>query len=268
MGRRLGIVAGAGVFPRLAAARARGEGRRVVVAAVRGEADPASAAAADVVEWVGPGDLARTLAFFKKEGVDELLLAGKIDPRVLVLGPDGLDAAARALVGELADLGPASVLAVLAGFLSGQGIRVLDPTPFLEDFFCAPGVLTRTAPTEDVLADIAFGRPKARALADLDVGQTIAVKNRVVIAVEGVDGTDRTILRAGELAGPGIVAVKVARTRQDPRLDLPAVGPETVRSLIQARGRALWFEAAAMPFFEREESVALADGSGIAVIAG
>lgn len=268
MGRKLGILAGAGAFPRLAAARARREGERVVVAAVRGEADPAFAAAADVLEWIEAGDLARTLAFFKREGVNELLLAGKIDPRVLVLRPDGLDAAARELVGRLADLGPASVLSVLVGFLSSQGIRVLDPTPYLKDFFCAPGVLTRTNPSEDILGDIAFARPKARVLADLDVGQTVAVKNRLVVAVEGVDGTDRTILRAGELAGPGIVAVKVARTRQDPRLDLPAVGLETIRSLVRARGRALWYEAAAMPFFEREESVALADGSGIVVVAG
>jgi len=252
----------------LAAARARREGDRVVVAAVRGEADPALAANAEVLEWIEVGDLGRTLAFLKKEGISELLLAGKIDPRVLLLRPEGLDAAARDIVGQLADLGPMSVLGVLIGFLASQGIKVLDPTPFLKDFFCAPGVLTRTAPTEDVLADIAFGRPKARALADLDVGQTVAVKNRLVIAVEGLDGTDRTILRAGELTGPGVVVVKVARTRQDPRLDLPAVGLETVRSLVRARGRALWFEAAAMPFFEKDEAVALADGSGVAIVAG
>ena len=268
MGRRLGILAGAGAFPRLAAAQARREGDRVVVAAVRGEADPALIADAEVHEWIEAGDLARTLAFFKREGTSELLLAGKIDPRILLLRPEGLDATARDIVRQLADLGPRSVLSVLVGFLSSQGIRVLDPTPFLKGFFCAPGVLTRTAPNEEVLADIDFARPKARALADLDVGQTVTVKNRLIIAVEGVEGTDRTILRAGELAGPGIVVVKVARTRQDPRLDLPAVGLETVRSLVRARGRALWFEAAAMPFFERDEAVALADASAVAVVAG
>ncbi len=268
MGRRLGILAGAGAFPRLAAARARREGHRVIVAAVRGEADPALSSAADVVEWIEAGDLARTLAFLKGQGITELLLAGKIDPRILLVRPDGLDDAGGEIVRQLADLGPTSVLSVLVGFLASQGIRTLDPTPYLKDFFCAPGILTRTAPPEDSLADIAFARPKARALADLDIGQTVAVKNRMVVAVEGVEGTDRTILRAGELAGPGFVVVKVARTRQDPRLDLPAVGLETVRSLARAHGGTLWFESAAMPFFERDEAVALADGHGIAIVAG
>jgi len=107
----------------------------------------------------------------------------------------------------------------------------------------------------------------ARSIADLDIGQTIVVKDKAIVAVEAMEGTDETIRRAGRLAGPGIVAIKVGRTRQDMRIDVPAVGLETMRVLVAVHGAALVFEAGRVPFFQKEEALALADANGIAVLA-
>lgn len=268
MGRKLGILAGSGAFPRLAAAEARRAGYdTIVVAAVRGEADPALAAAADVFELVAPGEVARIPVFFKERGVGEILLAGKIRPRALIAGEETLDDAGRGLIRGLADLGPAALAEAAIGFLGSQGLRILDPGPFLAPFFCPAGPVTRTPLAAAALADIAAGRPKAKVLADLDVGQTLVLKNRHVVAVEGAEGTDGAILRAGELAGPGTTVIKVGRTAQDRRLDQPAVGLETVRTMVRAGSGALWLEAG-LPFFGKDEASAEADRNGIAIAAG
>jgi DUF1009 family protein len=87
------------------------------------------------------------------------------------------------------------------------------------------------------------------------------------VAVEGMEGTDRTILRAGDLAGKGFVAVKAARTAQDMRLDVPAVGLDTIRSLVRAGGAALGLEASRVAFFQKEQAVSLADSHGIVIVA-
>lgn len=268
MGRKLGILAGSGDFPRLAAAEARRAGYdEIVVAAVRGEADPALAAAADVYETVAPGAAAGIPAFFEARGVAEILLAGKIGPGVLFGGGETLDDAGREIVRRLPDLGAAALAEAAIAFLAARGLRVLDPGPFLAPFLCPAGLQTRTPLSGAAEADIAAGRPKAKALADLDVGQTLVLKNRHVVAVEGAEGTDRAILRAGELAGPGTTVIKVARTAQDRRLDQPAVGRETVKALVRARAGALWIEAG-LPFFGRAEAAAEADAHGIAIAAG
>ena len=112
-----------------------------------------------------------------------------------------------------------------------------------------------------------FGWGIARKLADLDIGQTVIVKGKAIVAVEGIEGTDEAIKRAGELAGKGIVVVKVSRSYQDPRIDLPAVGLETVKSLIQAGGQGLGFEARKIPFFQKGEAISLADDHGVSIIA-
>ncbi len=268
MGRKLGILAGSGAFPRLAAAEARRAGYdEIVIAAVRGEADPALASAADVFEPVAAGEVARILAFFKARGVEDILLAGKVGPGVLLAGEAGLDETGREISRRLADLGASAVLDALVGFLATQGLRVLDPGPFLAPFLCPPGLLTRTPLSAAAEADIAVGRPRAKALADLEIGQTLILKNRHVVAVEGAEGTDRAILRAGELAGPGTTVIKVARTAQDRRLDQPAVGLETVRAMVRAGAGALWFEAG-LPVFGKDEAAAEADAHGIAIAAG
>jgi DUF1009 family protein len=127
-------------------------------------------------------------------------------------------------------------------------------------------VLTRATPPRAVLEDIAIGLKVARQAADLDIGQTVVIKNGAVVAVEGMEGTDRAIRRGGRLAGPGFVVVKAGRTSQDMRIDVPAAGLDTVKTLLQAGGVALGIEARRVAFFQKREAISLADSQGASIV--
>ena len=266
MGDRLGIIAGSGEFPVLAAAEARRRGIEVVVAAVRGEADPGLAERVSGVEWFDVDDAAGLSAFLVNRGIRNVLLAGKVRPEA-ALRTAGGNSAAEGIRREARGGSPALLVASLIRYLEAQGIRVEDPTPFLCSLFCPPGILTRTPVSPGISEEVAYGFKIARLLADADIGQTVIVKGRMTIAVEGIEGTDRAILRGGELAGPGTVVVKVGRSNQDPRIDLPGVGLDTVRSLVAARAAALAIEAGRVLFVGREGAVALAESRGISLLA-
>jgi hypothetical protein len=150
---------------------------------------------------------------------------------------------------------------------SAQGITIVDPTPYIASAHCEEGVLTEAKPSRNTQEDILFGWDIAKRLADLDIGQTVIIKGKAVVAVEGMEGTDEAIERAGQLAGEGIVVVKVSRSSQDPRIDLPAVGLGTVKNLIHVGGQALGFEAQKIPFFQKEEAISLANAHGVSIIA-
>jgi DUF1009 family protein len=265
MGRRLGIVAGGGGFPVTAIGAARSQGYECVVAGIRGEASPDVERESPEFGWVEatrPSDL---VSFFHGHNVREVLFVGKVDPRVLVRGGPMDDVATRILA-NVADRTPPSILAALFAYLESQGFVVKDPEFLLASYFCSEGILTGDTPSGRIADDIAFGWRVAKAAADLEVGQMVIVKDKAIIAVEGLEGTDEAISRAGRLAGPGMVAVKVARTRQDVRIDIPAVGLTTLRTLAEARAAALCIEARRVAFFDRVGALALARERGITVL--
>ena len=266
MGERIGLIAGAGNFPLLALAEAKKQGLACVVAGLRGLARPELEERADAFSWFEPAELGRLAVFLKGRDVHRVLLAGKIDPGT-IFKIEFTDEEPRALLARVPDKTPTSLIRALIDYLAGQGLAVIDPAPWLSPYFCPAGVLTATPPSAAVLEDIEFGWSKARRLADEDIGQTLVVKDRAIVAVEGLEGTDETIKRAGRLAGAGIVVLKVARTGQDMRIDVPAVGAETMRSLIRVAAAALCFEAGRLPFFDRTEAVALAEANRIVVLA-
>jgi DUF1009 family protein len=262
----LGVIAGSGLFPQLVCEAANQRGDRCVVAALDGSEYPFLEQAAQVFRRFKMDDHGSLLAFFSDEGVKEAVLAGKIEHRA-VLTPGVLSPEARSLLETLPDLNPATILQALIDYFEANGIRIIQPVEFVKPFLCAPGVLSRAEPGETVLEDIRFGWERARRLADMDIGQTLVVKNRAVVAVEGMEGTDETILRAGRLGGPGTVVIKTGRTEQDWRIDLPAVGLRTIEAANEAGAAALCFEAAFMPFFQRREALEAADEKGLVVIA-
>lgn len=266
MGERIGLIAGAGAFPLLALAEARKQGYACVVAALRGDARREIGAGAEAIEWFAAAELGRLIAYFKAKDIRRVLMAGKFDPRSVFSG-ETPDASAQALLAKAPDRTPSGLIGALIEILSAEGLSVIDPGAWLAPYFCPPGNLTAAAPTAGVLADIEFGWTRARRIADEDIGQTLVVKDRAVVAVEGLEGTDETIKRAGRLAGAGIVVLKAARTGQDMRIDVPAVGAETLRSLIRVGAAALCFEAGRVAFFDRDEALALAEANRIAVLA-
>jgi len=267
MGERIGLIAGAGESPLLALEEAARLGLECVVAGIRGEAQEALKARAAAFEWIGLTELDKLVSFFKRQSVRRAVMAGAIDPKAVLQPQETMDDALFQLIAQIRDKTPTRLIQTLIDYLGSQGVAVVDPSFLLQPYFCPPGLLGSAPPTPAILEDIEFGWERARRLADEDVGQTLIVKDRAVVAVEGMEGTSETIERAGRLAGPGLVAIKVARTRQDPRIDIPAVGLDTIRRLVKVRAAGLCFEAGRMPFFQKEEALAIADQAGLAVLA-
>ena len=266
MANRLGIIAGSGKFPFFALKEARRQGFVCAVAGIRGEANPGLEPKADLFEWVGTGEISKLIDFFKANEIREAVMAGKIDQRSL-FRVNTFDRSAHELLSHLGEKSSAGLIKAVIGFLEHCGIEIKDPTFLVRPFFCPEGILTEAEPSPDVLRDIEVGWKMARGLADLDIGQTVILKDGMVVAVEGIEGTDKVILRGAKLAGRGIVVVKVSRTLQDPRVDLPGIGLGTIRMLVKSGARALCIEANRVVFFEREKAVVLANASQLAIIA-
>jgi DUF1009 family protein len=263
---RLGVIAGSGGFPIHVCREAQDKGFLCVVAGIKGEAEDVLIRDVENFSWFGIHEIGNLIAFFKRNQVSDAVFAGKIDHRAVYKNEE-LRNVLPSFLGTGKDWTPTTLIQTAIQIFSAEGIAIKDPTPYIESAFCPEGILTKAKPSAEMEEEILFGWGIARKLADLDVGQTVIVKGKAIVAVEGIEGTDETILRAGELAGKGIVAVKVSRSTQDPRIDLPAVGLETVKSLIQAGGLGLGFEARKIPFFQKEEAISLADSHGISIIA-
>ena len=159
------------------------------------------------------------------------------------------------------------MLSVIDEF-AADGLHFESALNLCPELLVRPGVLTRRPPTAGEEADIAFGWDLAREMGRLDVGQSVAVKERAVLAVEAIEGTDRAILRAGELCrAGGFTVVKVAKPQQDMRFDVPTVGCTTIETLHKAGGRVLAIEADETIFLDQAETVALADRYGMTIVA-
>ncbi|MGH7337688.1 MAG: LpxI family protein [Myxococcota bacterium] len=267
-GEVLGLIAGQGVFPLEVARTARRRGVRVACVALRDQTRPEIEGAVESITWIYPGEVGVGLAAFRAAGVREVVMAGKVTKSDLFQNPDALrlDANAAGMIDALGDRKDDTILGRLADFLETLGLRLLPQYALTPELLAAPGVLTKTQPTEAQRADIAFGFPIAKAIGGLDIGQTVVVKDRAVLAVEAIEGTDAAIRRAGAIA-PGACAVKVAKPSQDPRFDVPTIGAATVAVLAEARIAVLAIEAGATVVLERDEVVREADAHGIAIVA-
>ncbi len=265
MGRRIGIIAGSGEFPFVVLDEAHKLGYSSVVAGISGEAEKGLKEKADIFEWIEAGNVLSLVSFFGKNDVSQAVFAGKVDPRT-IYRTDKFDKSSLKILDQAQERNPTALIKAIIDFIKGEGIQIVDPRQFISSFFCEEGVLTETKPSPGVEEDIVFGWKIAKNIADLDIGQTVIVKNKAVVAVEGIEGTDEAIRRGGQLAGKDTVVVKVCRTIQDLRVDLPAVGLNTVKSLVNAQSKALCFESQKVPFFQKEEAIPLADKNGIAIV--
>jgi len=261
----LAILAGEGRLPVVLAARARAGGRRVLAIQVRG-ASPQLAEAADVYVRTPLGEVGRLLALLQGEGVTEVLLAGRFSRAAVHGDLAGGDAAARRLLETVRDRGDQPFLSAVASALGRWGIRVGEQLAYVGDLLAPPGVLAGPPPAPEEAADVQVAVRVARHLADLEVGQTVVVKGGAVLAVEAAEGTDEAIRRGGSMA-PGAVVAKVGRTQQDPRFDVPTVGPDTVATLAAVRARVLALEAHRTILLDPAEVRHAAQASGITVVA-
>ena len=267
---RLGLIAGNGRFPFLALEGARRLGHNVTIVAIREETSPAleAAAAGDPparLHWISLGQLGKCIAILRDAGVTRAVMAGQVKHTKLFAGiiPDlTLLKVLRRLETRNTD----AFLTAVADVLGDHGIELENSTAFLRPLLASSGVLTRRLPTEDERADLEFGYRMADAIAGLDLGQTIVVKDRAVVAVEAMDGTDAVIVRAGQLAGPGTRVVKVAKPAQDMRFDVPVVGVPTLTAMRDAEATVLSVDAGRTLVLDGEAFYERADLDGLTVV--
>jgi hypothetical protein len=267
---RLGLIAGNGRFPFLVLDAARGAGYDVTVIAIKEEAfaDLETAAARPpraLLHWVSLGQLGRCISLLKEAGITEAVMAGQVKHTKLFadIVPD------MTLMGVLIRLKGRQTDALISGVadvLRDQGITLLDSTAFLTPLLAREGVMTRRAPDEEESADLDCGYAVADAIAGLDIGQTIAVKSKAIVAVEGMEGTDAVIARAAQLAGKGVRIVKVAKPNQDMRFDVPVVGVSTIEAMQAAGATLLSVDAGRTLMIDGEAIIRAADEAGIAIV--
>lgn len=263
---RIGLIAGNGAFPVLFAETASAHGVDVIAIAHVGETDPAVERHAATTTWVKPGRIQELIDGLTAHGVRRAVMAGGIvKPRLFHdFSPDARALAVIERVGALRD---DLLLRALADELATEGIEIVESTLFLDDVVPRRGRVAGRAPTDAEWADVRFGFRVAKEIGRFDIGQSVVVRGGTVIAVEGIEGTDATIRRAGQLVGGDVVVVKACKPTQDLRFDLPAVGPDTVRTMSEVGGRVLAVEAGRTVMMEKDALQRLADEKDIAVVA-
>ena len=261
----IGLIAGNGSFPLLFARTARAEGLAVVAVAHEGETEPALAAEVDACTWIKVGQLDAIIGAFKAAGVRRAVMAGGIRKAAL-LEHFAPDERAMRFLSRLTQWGDDVLLRGVAEELEGEGIAVVESTLFLASILTPPGPLTARQPDEAQAADVRHGLAVAKGLGAWDIGQTVVVKSRIVLAVEALEGTDETLRRGGGLGHGGAVAVKVSKPGQDLRFDVPAVGPATVAVCRQAGIAVLALEAGRTLLLERARLLADAAAADLAIV--
>lgn len=274
---KLGLIAGNGSFPLLLLDAARARGAEVIVAAIKEETFPEiEQRGAKAVHWMSLGELGKLIETFQREGVTRAIMAGQVKHKQIFshIRPDWK--LAKVLM-SLGTRNTDSLLGAVAKVLAEEGITLLDSTSYLEPLLARPGVLTKRAPTDDERANIDYGRKVGRHLAQYDIGQTVVIAGAACVAVEAMEGTDATILRAGEIMrgleaeastlSRTLTVVKVAKPNQDMRFDVPIVGVKTIEVMRAAGATCLALDAGKCLLIDGDPIIHAADAAGITIVA-
>ena len=263
---RFGLIAGSGPLPFLFARENRSKGHTVVAAAYEGETDEGLEDQVEGLVRIKLGELGKMIDFFKFWDVNKVIMLGAIDKKRAIKGGMHLDERAVSVLTRLQGKGDDALLVALADELGREGMEVMSQRDFLSSFLLREGVLGSRAPEPNELADISTGIRLLERLSPEDVGQTVVVKDGVILAVEAVEGTDAAIRRGGELGGPGAVVVKGAKVGQDLRFDLPTVGSGTIEAMRDVKAKVLAAQAGKSLVMEQSKMLRMADEEGIAVM--
>jgi len=263
---KIGLIAGNGTFPLAFARAAKQKGLTVIAVAHEGETLPELAQWVDSIFWIKVGQLGKLIKIFKEQEVHEVLMAGGIKKTRLFDGAMP-DLRGMAFLARMIHKKDDSMLRAVAAELESEGITICPSTLYLDNLLALPGVLTKRKPSKDEQLDIEFGWQMAKEIGKLDIGQTLVVKDQAVLAVEAIEGTDEAIKRGGLLCGSGAVVIKVCKPHQDLRFDLPAIGPQTINSMVQVKAACLAIEAGKTIILDRDVLLLDADRAGISIIA-
>lgn len=262
---KIGLIAGGGELPVIFAKEARKKGVKVIGFAIKGLALPDLEGACDKVHWLGTNQIMKGLLLFAVERIRKIVMLGKIDKSIIY-------SSIKKNEGELArfketpDKSDYTILDKVTAELEKKGVEVIDGAEYLTELLPSKGILTKRHLSETEDGDVSFGFRIAKEIARFDIGQTIVIKDKSVIGVEAIEGTDRTIKRVAELGVREFVVVKVSRPEQDMRWDVPVVGPETVKLIADNNGRVLALEEKKMFLVDKDSCVRLADKNDISIV--
>lgn len=263
--KTIGIISGKGDLPSLLAREAKKRGHHAVMIALDPIADSIDESAAEV-KRINIGKLGRIIKTMKAAGIKEAVMAGKVSKRLLYEGSIQPDLLAMKLLFKLGDRKDDTILQAFTDEIESHGIRIMRITDLASDLIMPSGSLTDREPTSGEREDIDFGFAMAKEIGRLDIGQTVVVKDKAVMAVEAIEGTDEAILRGGRLAKGGAVVVKVSKPQQDMRYDVPVIGMDTLRAMLEIKAGVLAAEAGRSLIIQRDEMKALAEENGLAIV--
>lgn len=265
----LGLISGEGKLPALLAQSAKEKGYKVIAMALSEAAEMQVSPHADKTILIAPGQIGRNIGLLKKEGAKEIVFIGKVPKINLLRQLHKLDWLAVKELSKLPNFNDDTIQFAVGDIMEAQGLKVLTQTEFLRHLFPEIGVLTSCQPTAAEYADIEYGMGVARELARLDIGQTVVVKDRMILALEAIEGTDEAIKRAVKLARGPVVVCKVSKPNQDQRFDIPAVGMNTLSSMIIDNpnpGGVLAVEANETLVVEQKEMAEYARANNISIV--
>lgn len=269
----IGLLAGSGRFPILFAQAAKRQGLPVACVGIKYEASEELRELCDTFDVVGVSKLGGMIRTFRKRGVKRIVMAGKVSKsvmytpwRIVQLWPDWR--MLRWWTRRLSDKKDDTILLGVIAEFARDGLDFASALDYCPELLVNQGILTRRRPTEAEMKDVQFGWMLAKEMGRLDVGQSVAVKEMAVLAVEAIEGTDRCIERAGQFCkSGGWTLVKVAKPQQDMRFDVPTIGVTTIENLRKAGARTLAIEAGMTIVVDQEDVVKLADKYGMAIVA-
>ena len=261
---RLGMIAGAGDIPLLIARQAKREARRLPTIALSPQIAADLAPYCPILSQHGPGQLSKIIHTLRHYEVRQVVMVGKVEKRFLFQTPR-LDLRALRRLGQLPDYRDVTMMEAVADEFASEGLQVVEQTRLLGHLLTPEGVVGRQQPDSRAWEDIVYGFAQAKQLASMDIGQTIVVRRRTILAVEALEGTDAAIRRGCEY-GRDAVVVKVNRQRQDMRFDVPVVGPQTLAAAVEGRARVMAVEAGTTVMLHLPELIATANANRLALV--
>lgn len=275
--RRVGLIAGWGRYPIVVAEALRRQGYETYCLGVAGHADAKLAELCADFRVTGVGRFGSAVRYFKRHGITEATMAGKIFKVLLFRrggwwrhfpDPRTIRMFAPHLLTRRKDCKDDTLLGAIVDEFAGEGVRFGPATDYAPELLVRPGQLTRRGLTAWQRKDVEFGWQIAKELGRLDIGQCVAVKGQAVLALEAIEGTDECIRRAGRLCESGeFTVVKVAKPQQDMRFDVPTVGCGTLQTMVEAGARVLAIEAGRTILLDEPELLALADRHKLVIVA-
>jgi len=265
--KRFGLIAGSGRFPLLFAQSAHKQGIEILAVAHKGQTTPELERYVDKIYWIKVGQLGKLIKILKTEKIKDAAMVGGIN-KTLMFSNVAPDLHALSLLAKTRTLNDDVLLRSVSDEIEKEGITIHSSTLFLNDLLSPAGCLTRRKPGKKETKDIEFGWKIAKEIGRLDIGQSIVVKNQVVLAVEAIEGTDEAIRRAGKLGGgKGLIIIKVSKPQQDMRFDIPAIGPKTIATMQEAGATVLAIEKGKTLLIDKIELIRSANQANLSIVA-